>query len=466
MSVPLIILILTGILAIVVLPFRRRLGLTASIASVGALLIGGFTLLATLEEPFVLLGASLKWSTTWRLLGRSMVLDQGNRAAVAFMYLVGSFIFGGVWIARPNRTFIFVGIISIGVVAASFMIQPFLFAAIFLEITAMGAVLILSSRESSSQSGSVRLLVLYTIGMVSILIAGWILESQGVTPATPELAIRATILLALGFCVLMAVPPFHIWLPGVAEQSNPYALAFVTILLQSAGVFFLLRFLDSFVWLRENLGLFQGIRVAAIVMICLGSIWALAQHSLRKIMAYALVSDFGVTLLAIGTNTPAGFQLAIDMVVVRAISLTMLGIGLATIENYKPELKEDFKYKGAAYYSPISVVAVITGLLSVAGFPLSAGFPGRWALIEALLNADLIAGLSVILSLACIGAIALRWLRIFLSTDYEGKRMVMPIFERGFMIAGVAFCLLLGIFPQLSYPWVVEAAAGMTQLFP
>jgi multicomponent Na+:H+ antiporter subunit D len=466
MSVPLIILILTGILAIVVLPFRSRLRLTASIASAGALMIGGFTLLATLEEPFVLLGVSLKWSGTWHLLGRSMTLDQGNRAAVAFMYLVGSLIFGGVWIARPNRTFIFVGIISIGVVAASFMIQPFLFAAIFLEITAMGAVLILSSRESRFRSGIVRLLVLYTFGMVAILIAGWILESQGVTPATPELATRATILLALGFCVLMAVPPFHIWLPGAAEQSNPYALAFVTILLQSAGVFFLLRFLDSFVWLRENLGLFQGIRIAAIVMICLGSVWALAQRSLRKIMAYALLSDFGVTLLAIGTNTPAGFQLAIDLAGIRAISLTVLGIGLATIENYRSESNEDIKYKGVAYYSPFSVVAAITGLLSVAGFPLSVGFPGRWALIVALLDADLIAGLSVILSLACIGAIALRWLRIFLSADYAGKPIAMPLIERVFMIAGVAFCVLLGIFPQLSYPWVVEAVAGMTQLFP
>ncbi len=466
MSVPLIILILTGILAIVVLPFRGRWSLTASIASIGALLIGGFTLLATLEEPFVLLGTSLKWSSTWRLLGRSMILDQGNRAAVAFMYLVGGLIFGGVWIARPNRTFIFVGIISIGVVAASFMIQPFLFAAIFLEITAMGAVLILSSRESTFQSGSVRLLVLYTFGMVAILIAGWILENQGVTPATPELAARATILLALGFCVLMAVPPFHIWLPGTARQSNPYALAFVSILLQSAGVFFLLRFLDSFVWLRENLGLFQGIRVAAIVMICLGSIWALAQQSLRKIMAYALVSDFGVTLLAIGTNTPEGFQLAIGMTGVRVISLTVLGIGLATLEKYTLEIKEQASYKGAAYYSPISVVAILTGLLSLAGFPLSAGFPGRWALIETLFATDRLAGFSVLLSLACIGLIVLRWLRIFLSPEYEGKAVLVPLVERGFMISGVAFCLLLGIFPQLSYPWVVEAVAGMTQLFP
>jgi formate hydrogenlyase subunit 3/multisubunit Na+/H+ antiporter MnhD subunit len=465
-SAPFIILLLTGILAAVILPFRRRVGLTASIAAVGALLIGGFTLLASLEEPFVFMGASLKWSSTWQLLGRSLILDQGNRAVVAFMYLAGALLFGGAWIARPDRTFVFVGIISIGVVAASFMIQPFLFAAIFLELTAMGAVLILSTREQGTYSGSVRLLVLYTFGMIAILIAGWILESQGVTPATPELATRATILLALGFCVLMAVPPFHIWLPGAARQSNPYALAFVTILLQSAGIFFLLRFIDTFVWLRENVALFDGIRIAAIIMIAVGSIWALAQTSLRKIMAYVLVSDFGATLLAIGTNTPEGFQLALGMTGIRVISLTILGIGLATIENFNLEASEDRSYKGAAYYCPISVIAILTGLLSLAGFPLFAGFPGRWALLESLLRSDSLAGLSLILSLACIGAIVLKWVRIFLSPEYDGKPIAIPIVEKGFMIGGVIFCFLLGIFPQLSFPWVVEAVAGMKQLFP
>jgi formate hydrogenlyase subunit 3/multisubunit Na+/H+ antiporter MnhD subunit len=465
-SVPLIVFLLTGILAIGVLPIRTRLRLSASIASVGALIIGGFVLLASLEEPFIFLGVSLKWSSTWQLLGRSLILDQGNRAAVAFMYLAGALIFGGAWIARPNRTLIFAGIVSIGVVAASFMIQPFLFAALFLEMMAMGGVLILSSHETGSRSGSVRLLVLYTFGMIAILIAGWILESQGVTPATPELATRATILLTLGFCVLMAVPPFHIWLPGAAKQSNPYALAFVTILLQSAGIFFLLRFMDSYVWLRENQALFAGIRVAAIIMISMGGLWALVQQSLRKVMAYTLVSDFGVTLLAIGTNQPEGFQLAIGMTGIRVISLTVLGIGLATIERYASEDVEVHSFAGAAYTSPISVIAFLAGLLSLAGFPLFAGFPGRWALIETLLASDHIAGLSILLSMTCIGAIVLKWAKMFMSLERDARPISIPLVEQGFVITGVLFCFLLGIFPQLSYPWVVEAVAGMTQLFP
>jgi hypothetical protein len=72
----------------------------------------------------------------------------------------------------------------------------------------------------------------------------------------------------------------------------------------------------------------------------------------------------------------------------------------------------------------------------------------------------------LLLSLACIGAIVLNWIRKFFSPVYAGKLVAIPVAERSFMIAGVVFCMLLGIFPQLSYPWVVEALAGMQQLFP
>jgi formate hydrogenlyase subunit 3/multisubunit Na+/H+ antiporter MnhD subunit len=201
-------------------------------------------------------------------------------------------------------------------------------------------------------------------------------------------------------------------------------------------------------------------------MISMGSIWALAQQSLRKIMAYTLVSEFGVTLLAIGTNSPAGFQLALGMTGIRAVSLTVLGIGLASIENYQIEHGEGSSLAGAAYTSPISVIAILTGLLSLAGYPLFAGFPGRWALIETLLVSDLLAGLSLVMSMACLGAIVLKWARIFLSHEHEMTLFSIPLIEKGFIIGGVIFCLLLGIFPQLSYPWVLEAVAGMKQLFP
>ncbi|NIS81454.1 MAG: hypothetical protein GTO14_14910 [Anaerolineales bacterium] len=465
MSAPFFIFVITGIVALLVLPVRGRTRLAAGISAVGAVLIAGFTLGATLEEPFVLLGLPIKLANTWRVLGRALVLDEGNRAAVAFLYFVGAFVFGGGWISRPSRAFYFVGLASLSVVAASFMIRPFLFAAIFLELAAMGAVLLLVSRDSPARSGGLRLLILYSLAMLAILITGWILESVGVTTATPDLAYRATLLLALGFSILMAVPPFHFWLPTAAGESNPYALAFVTIILQSAGLFFMLRFLDTYAWLRESEILFVGIRFAATAMVCLGSLWALAQRSISKLMAYALLTDFGVMLLAVGTNKPEGFLLALGLTSVRAVSVTVLGIGLTALNRNEPD-QDEGQYRGAAYRAPFAVAAVLVGLLSLAGFPLTAGFPGRWAFIATLTPVDPLASASILLALLSLGGMALRWAGIFFSAQQSEAPGSRSRLENLFIASGVLVCVLLGIFPQLLYPWVVQAAAGMSQLLP
>jgi len=57
-------------------------------------------------------------------------------------------------------------------------------------------------------------------------------------------------LLILSFAILMAVPPFHLWISAAAQRANPHSMAFVIFILQSAGLFFALRFLDGFPWLR------------------------------------------------------------------------------------------------------------------------------------------------------------------------------------------------------------------------
>ena len=62
-------------------------------------------------------------------------------ALPSFLYLAGAIIFGGAWVARPNRNLYYVGLLCLGSVAASYLIQPVLFAPLFFELTAMGAVL-------------------------------------------------------------------------------------------------------------------------------------------------------------------------------------------------------------------------------------------------------------------------------------------------------------------------------------
>jgi formate hydrogenlyase subunit 3/multisubunit Na+/H+ antiporter MnhD subunit len=465
MSAPLVILMITGVLAIAVAMFRNRPRLQAAISATGSVLLAIFALWITLDDPFMILGLAVKITSTWRILGRALILDESNRAAVGFLYLAGGFIFGGAWVARPNRNLYYVGLLCLGSVAASFLIQPFLFAALFLEFTAMGAVLILVSPETPSRRGGLRLLILYTLAMMAILIAGWMLDNLGVTSATPELAERATMLLALGFAVIMAVPPFHLWLPTAAEKANPYAISFVTVLLQSAGLFFLLRFLDSYTWLRSVPGLFEMIRWVGIAMVCFGSMLTIAQRSFSKVMAYALITDFGVMLLAVGTGIPEGYRLALGLSGVRVVNLAVWAMGSARILDH-PGGDHFQVLQGAAYRSPIGATSALIGLASMAGFPLTAGFPGRWALLSTLATVDLLAGWAIILALLCTGAATLRWTNTFLGSPLDERIKSSTITETLFLVGGIAMCILLGAFPQLLYPWVTEAAAGMAQLFP
>jgi formate hydrogenlyase subunit 3/multisubunit Na+/H+ antiporter MnhD subunit len=464
-SAPLFLLVVTGVLALSVAFLRNRPRSYIVVSAVGSALLAAFSLWITLDEPFEILGLPVKITTTWFVLGRVFILDEGNRAAVGFIYLAGAFIFGGAWVAQPNRNLYYVGLLCLGSVAASFLIQPFLYAALFLEFTAMGAILILISPENPAHRGSLRLLILYTLAMMVILFAGWMLDNLGVTSATPELAQRATMLLALGFAIIMAVPPFHLWLPTAAEKANPYGLAFVTILLQSAGLFFLLRFLDSYTWLRTVPGLFEKIRWVGIAMVCFGSMLTITQRSFSKVMAYALITDFGVMLLAVGTGKPEGYRLALGLSGVRVVNLAVWAMGSAKILDRPGE--DHFKaLRGAAYRSPLGAVAALIGVASMAGFPLTAGFPGRWALLSTLATMDPIAGWAIILAFLCVGAVTFRWANALIGSPPDERTKSSPLIEKLFIGGGIAMCILLGAFPQLLYPWVTEAAAGMSQLFP
>jgi hypothetical protein len=76
------------------------------------------------------------------------------------------------------------------------------------------------------------------------------------------------------------------------------ALVFLATALQSAGLFLLLNSLASYAWMRAEPLIFSFLRGAGLLMIGLGGAWCLAERRGPRIVAYALLADFGVSLLA------------------------------------------------------------------------------------------------------------------------------------------------------------------------
>ncbi len=459
MSALALVFTLLAVLAVLSLAFRRRTTLPFAIASGASAIIALFILAAPLDEAISLLGFPLRLDSTWELLGRPLSLDPQNRAGVGFLFLVGALFFGLGWAAAPGRSFVPGGLIALGLLAGALTIQPFLFAAIFLELAAMACVLILIPPGSRSESGVLNLLVLYTMAMMAILFTGWLLENVGVTSVTPELALRVILLLGLGFAILLFVPPFHYWLPSIVEKANPYSLAFVAIILQSSGMFFLLRFLDNFAWMRADPLISSAIQAAGILMIVFGTIVAVAQVSFLKIAVYALVADIGVSLLAIGSGLESGTEIAIGLTSVRVVGLALWGLGAAIMS------KSGYS-TGAGRAAPLATAAALLGVLSLAGQPLTAGFAWRWTLLAQLSESFNPGAILMVISMFAMLWVVLRWTRVL----YEAGPTETELEPRADGRVAVAIlagaCLILGIFPQLAALWVSLATAGLANLSP
>ena len=462
MSAGLIIFLLTAIYSLLCFVLRHQRIASALVAAIGAGSIAVFVLFVPFDDVFLIGSVSIKLTSEWIILGRLFSMSDTVRPLIGFLYLAGAFLLPAAWVVNANRYFTSVGLLILGTVAASLMVDPFVFAAVFIELAAMGAVFILVTRQHPRSTGASRMLTLYTFAMFSILFTGSLLEVAGITSATPVLAIRVTFLLGFGFAILMTVPPFHLWLPKSADESDPYILVFILVILQSAGFFFLIRFLDSYIWLREQTAIFDGIRIAGIITTILAVGFSASQRDLKKLMAYALLVDLGVMLIAIGSGEEAGFRIALSLSGVRVIALGVLALGLSFLSNEDLLINNT---RGMGYKMPLASIAFLVGLLSIAGTPLTAGFPGRWSLLTVVLHGDKLAAGTVIFSMIGLGVLVIRWAAILFERGDGEEPIAMSNLPRGFLLGGIILLLLLAIFPQFIFPWVEDVASGLTNLF-
>jgi len=462
MSAGLIIFLFTFIYALLCLVLRHQRMASALAAAIGAGSIAAFVLLVPFDEAFLFGEISIKFASEWIILGRMFSLSANVRPLIGFLYLAGAFLLPAAWLVNANRFFPSVALLILAIVAASLMVDPFVFAAVFIELAAMGAVFVLVTQQHPRSIGATRMLILYTFAMISILFTGSLLEVAGITSATPLLATRVTFMLGFGFAILMTVPPFHLWLPKSAEESDPYILVFILVILQSAGFFFLLRFLDGYVWLREQTLIYDGIRIAGVITTILAVLLSASQRDIKKVIAYALLVDLGVILISIGSGTEDAFRLALSLSAVRVIALGVLALGLSYLCNSERLASE---LRGVGFKMPFAAAAFLVGLLSVAGTPLTAGFPVRWSLLTVVLQADKLAAGTVLFSMIGLGMLVIRWAAILFSRR-EGDGIIEVSKEpRIFLLGGILLLLFLGLFPQLIFPWVEDVASGLTNLF-
>jgi formate hydrogenlyase subunit 3/multisubunit Na+/H+ antiporter MnhD subunit len=449
-----------GLTAYVVWPRNPRLATLSGALTSGVLAL--LTLWLPVGEPIRLLGFEIPVDQAFTILGREFIFETSGRPALVFLHLAGTFLFAGTLAVPMRRLFIPTSLSILGAMAAALFVRPFLYAAIFLALSAAAFGGILSDPDHPRSRGALRLLVFVVLGMPFILLAGSQLSLSGQIPSELDLLNRILVLLGIGFAFLMALPPFHFWVVDIADDSPPYAVAFVLTLFQGASLFFLLRFLAEFAWLRTIPQVHQAFGVAGAAMCLMGGGLALIQNRLGRLTGYAATANMGVILLALSSGKEAGTEAALVMLALRGLSLGVWGVALTVLRQRHPQ-DALTDLRGRAKEQPLASMAVVIAGLSLAGLPGLAGFSGHWATLQVLGAPAALANYAPLLAIAgSMIACELAYLR-FASALLAGAGRLTFRREEGrmpalFLGAGMLMLILLGLLPQLVLPFIARSA--------
>mgnify|MGYP003520685430 FL=1 len=265
------------------------------------------------------------------------------------------------------------------------------------------------------------------------------------------LLIAGTALIAVGLFFKVAAVPFHQWAPDVYQGSPTAITAFMASCVKVAAFGAMLRIM------YVALG---GVRwdwrpmfwVIAILTMFVGSIIALTQTDVKRMLAYSSVAHAGFLLIAVVATNEEGLAGAMFYLLAYGVA-TIGGFGVITlVRDSTGEATHLSSWAGLGKRSPWVAGAFAVFLLSFAGIPLTAGFIGKFAVFEAGVAGG--AGwlvVAAVLASASAGCSCGRVIGILFFSEpaADGPTVVVPSsFTAIAIAAGLALTVVLGIIPQ------------------
>ena len=251
--------------------------------------------------------------------------------------------------------------------------------------------------------------------------------------------------LIAGFAFKVSAAPFHMWTPDVYEGSPTPVTAFFATAPKVAAMGLIARVVyDAFGAIPGDWG--QVLAALSVASMFLGAIAAIGQKDIKRLMAYSSIAHMGFALMGLAAGTAQGVQ---AMLIYMAIYVTM-NVGtfafiMAMERDGRPVTELDALHQYAKR-EPGKALAVLILMFSLAGVPPMLGFFGKFGVLQAAVDADMV-------WLALSGAVAsvigaYYYLRIvffmYFGRENDGidTRMSAP---QWVMLMGVAAIMLVGV---------------------
>ncbi len=257
------------------------------------------------------------------------------------------------------------------------------------------------------------------------------------------------VFIVAGLAFKLGAVPFQMWVPDVYEGSPTAVTLFIGSVTKLAAFALVIRLLVQ--------GLFvlaidwQGMLIImAVLSIVIGNITAIAQTSLKRMLAYSTISHVGFLLYGIMSAGVNGFASAM-FYIVSYVLMTLAGFGIILLlsrKGFEADKLDDLK--GLNQRSPWYAFLMLITMFSMAGVPPTLGFYAKFAVLQAALQAGMVWLVVFAVLMAVIGAFYyLRIVKLMYFDEPKDKAAIKSTPEMRWALSLNALALLgLGLMPQ------------------
>jgi NADH-quinone oxidoreductase subunit N len=246
-------------------------------------------------------------------------------------------------------------------------LKYFVLGALSSAVMLYGVAMVYGATGTTSLSGIAAFLAQNTLFSSGLLLAGF-----------------ALLLVGLGFKV--AAVPFHMWTPDVYQGSPTPVTAFMAAGAKAAGFAALLRvFVSGFG--NYSVDWQPLMLILAVASLLVGSIIALVQQDVKRMLAYSSISHAGYVLIGVQADTKGGVSSALFYL----LTYTFMVVGsfaVVTVVGRKGDRHHSLDdWRGLGSRAPILAAAMAFLLLAQAGIPLTSGFVAKFNVFAASVEA-------------------------------------------------------------------------------
>jgi multicomponent Na+:H+ antiporter subunit D len=185
-----------------------------------------------------------------------------------------------------------------------------------------------------------------------------------------------------------AVFPLHGWLPDAYTYAPGAVIGFIAAVMSKVSAYALFRMLYFVLHTAGAAGhMLAFLGWTALVAMIAGNLLAIAQHDIRRMLAYSSVGQMGYIILGLALGTPAALIGTVLHIIHHAVMKGCLFLAVSGIYWRTGHCHID-DLVGISRRMPLTMAAFTVAALSLLGLPPTAGFVSKWYLLSGALEAQ------------------------------------------------------------------------------